>query len=165
MEPLWSPAVATGCRGHGVTMLKPGSKVCMSPIASPISHTLSVTASTLPPEVAGSSAESSPSPAFAHPVLDLVVPGFLHRRLPSGLRDDGRRCQCRLQVGLPLGLGSGDRLGVCRGGSGSFEARVQRGEKRSELQGKPSAKRTTRSHSRGGEASMVRNAMKKGLLQ
>ena len=65
-------------------------------------------------------------------------------------------CHCGLHAWTALGLGSGDRFGEFRGGSGSLKGRVQRGEKPGELQGKRSTKRTCEIAWLGSESSMVR---------
>jgi hypothetical protein len=70
------------------------------------------------------------------------------RRLPVATVD--------YKCGTPLGLGSGDRFGGLRGGSGPFKLSVQQLEKPSELQGKRSVKRAARSRSSGAKTSMVR---------
>jgi hypothetical protein len=50
-------------------------------------------------------------------------------------------CQRRLHAQALLGLGSGDRFGGVRGGSGSLEGRAPQAEKPAESQGKRATKR------------------------
>jgi hypothetical protein len=77
--------------------------------------------------------------------------------LCDGLRGEGRLgWRGRQQIRASLGLGSGDRFGAPRGGSGSFKARGERAEKPARLQGKRATKRLSQVTKPQGESSMVR---------
>src|SRR6266545_4854587 len=65
-------------------------------------------------------------------------------------------CHPRLRRRPAVGLGSGDRFGVSRGGSGAFREGVLQAEKPAGLQGKRATKRFSQSNWQRGETSMVR---------